>query len=158
MTIAIVRGVDDCAMQPRRTHTKSRRGCQMCKQRRVKCDEAGPPCGPCEFRNIACAYAAGAQRGTLPGAQDAPTLQSQAREPNAPQREAPVTAEEPSSASVEDGNVLALGRKLELELLHQWRSVARTVLSRRAPIKRPLDIVRADNLIVPARTKVTVAL
>lgn len=44
-------------MPTRRTHRKSRRGCLTCKQRRVKCDEGGPPCGACKLRATSCEYA-----------------------------------------------------------------------------------------------------
>ena len=46
-------------MPPRRAHTKSRHGCERCKRRRIKCDEAGPPCGHCAARNADCRYAIG---------------------------------------------------------------------------------------------------
>ncbi|RPA81456.1 hypothetical protein BJ508DRAFT_306494 [Ascobolus immersus RN42] len=43
-------------MVARRTHTKSRKGCQNCKRRRVKCDEQHPQCGPCRKHEIDCDY------------------------------------------------------------------------------------------------------
>ncbi|KAJ5391099.1 hypothetical protein N7509_006589 [Penicillium cosmopolitanum] len=43
-------------MAPRRTHTKSRNGCDQCKRRRVKCDEKGPPCSNCTSRELQCSY------------------------------------------------------------------------------------------------------
>ncbi|KAF9890149.1 hypothetical protein FE257_006310 [Aspergillus nanangensis] len=43
-------------MPPRRTHTKSRNGCDQCKKRRVKCDEQGPPCSNCVARELPCTY------------------------------------------------------------------------------------------------------
>ncbi|KAB8071412.1 hypothetical protein BDV29DRAFT_179277 [Aspergillus leporis] len=42
-------------MPPRRSHKKSRNGCDRCKQRRVKCDEAYP-CLNCTRRHISCSY------------------------------------------------------------------------------------------------------
>lgn len=45
-------------MPPRSSHRKSRQGCLTCKQRRVKCDEKGPPCGACRLRSSSCEYAA----------------------------------------------------------------------------------------------------
>lgn len=38
---------------PRRPHKKSRYGCDNCRQRRVKCDEQGPPCANCVLRQLA---------------------------------------------------------------------------------------------------------
>lgn len=52
----------------RRSHAKSRRGCQTCKKRRVKCDESGPPCGNCKARATDCDYACdtGVANGSIP--------------------------------------------------------------------------------------------
>ncbi|KAL2815219.1 hypothetical protein BDW59DRAFT_16797 [Aspergillus cavernicola] len=40
----------------RRTHKKSRKGCLVCKQRRVKCDERKPACLRCENYGASCIY------------------------------------------------------------------------------------------------------
>ncbi|OCK83776.1 hypothetical protein K432DRAFT_321533 [Lepidopterella palustris CBS 459.81] len=37
-----------------RKNTKSRNGCQRCKQKRLKCDETKPGCKNCQSRNISC--------------------------------------------------------------------------------------------------------
>ncbi|KAF9889216.1 hypothetical protein FE257_007529 [Aspergillus nanangensis] len=37
-------------------HTKSRYGCDGCRQRKVKCDEQGPPCSNCILRDDTCTY------------------------------------------------------------------------------------------------------
>ncbi|PSN59467.1 hypothetical protein BS50DRAFT_682306 [Corynespora cassiicola Philippines] len=42
----------------RRSHRKSRSGCQNCKQRRIKCDERKPECANCTKRRVRCDYAA----------------------------------------------------------------------------------------------------
>ena len=44
------------SLSTRRTHTKSRKGCQTCKNRRVRCDEFFPQCRNCTKRGIRCAY------------------------------------------------------------------------------------------------------
>ncbi|CAD6443086.1 60e2627e-3c7d-4f23-ac3d-0290e3fafc0f [Sclerotinia trifoliorum] len=36
--------------RPRKSHTKSRKGCTNCRKRRIKCDEAKPSCGQCSDR------------------------------------------------------------------------------------------------------------
>ncbi|THZ96088.1 hypothetical protein D6C82_07278 [Aureobasidium pullulans] len=41
---------------PRLNHKKSRAGCQRCKVRRVKCDEAKPACGGCNRHNVPCVH------------------------------------------------------------------------------------------------------
>ncbi|KAJ5860319.1 uncharacterized protein N7529_007629 [Penicillium soppii] len=43
-------------MPQRRSHTKSRGGCNRCKKRRIKCDESGPPCTICKARDAKCEY------------------------------------------------------------------------------------------------------
>ncbi|RYP48861.1 hypothetical protein DL768_005318 [Monosporascus sp. mg162] len=40
----------------RRAHTKSRRGCIVCKKRRVKCDEGRPRCRNCSVGDRQCSY------------------------------------------------------------------------------------------------------
>ncbi|KAL4999483.1 hypothetical protein BDV10DRAFT_55749 [Aspergillus recurvatus] len=41
-------------MPGRRPHTKSRAGCQRCKEKHVKCDEARPTCGACARYGVPC--------------------------------------------------------------------------------------------------------
>lgn len=43
-------------MAPRLAHKKSRRGCQRCKARKVKCDEVHPVCTNCSRHGVACEY------------------------------------------------------------------------------------------------------
>ncbi|KAJ6003069.1 hypothetical protein N7451_005616 [Penicillium sp. IBT 35674x] len=43
-------------MPPLRPHRKSRNGCDRCRERRVKCDENGPPCSNCTNRQLNCTY------------------------------------------------------------------------------------------------------
>ncbi|KAI0537385.1 hypothetical protein GGR58DRAFT_348300 [Xylaria digitata] len=40
----------------RRTHYKSRKGCQQCKQRHMKCDEQQPSCLQCSMTGRSCVY------------------------------------------------------------------------------------------------------
>ncbi|KAK9571999.1 hypothetical protein V6Z88_000378 [Aspergillus fumigatus] len=40
----------------RRTHRKSRHGCQQCKARKIKCDEAKPTCRNCTKHAVDCTY------------------------------------------------------------------------------------------------------
>ncbi|GAM86969.1 hypothetical protein ANO11243_049900 [Dothideomycetidae sp. 11243] len=43
-------------MKSRKSHTKSRSGCNRCKQRRIKCDERRPDCATCLRRGLICVY------------------------------------------------------------------------------------------------------
>ncbi|KAH8661042.1 hypothetical protein BGZ61DRAFT_369779 [Ilyonectria robusta] len=45
----------DCG-PPRRSHTKSRKGCDTCKRRRIRCDESFPQCRNCTKHKIRCPY------------------------------------------------------------------------------------------------------
>ncbi|THV72665.1 hypothetical protein D6D29_09308 [Aureobasidium pullulans] len=40
----------------RRTHKKSRGGCDQCKKRHYKCDEGKPSCGGCTKRKVECSF------------------------------------------------------------------------------------------------------
>lgn len=54
--LAQVEGAPRTRSSPRRTHTKSRLGCQTCKKRRIKCDESLPACGQCRDKGTECIY------------------------------------------------------------------------------------------------------
>ncbi|ROT35550.1 hypothetical protein SODALDRAFT_283694 [Sodiomyces alkalinus F11] len=41
---------------PRRSHTKSRKGCDTCKRRHIRCDEVFPQCRNCTKHKIRCPY------------------------------------------------------------------------------------------------------
>ncbi|KAL1957505.1 hypothetical protein VTO42DRAFT_5968 [Malbranchea cinnamomea] len=41
---------------PRRSHTKSRKGCKTCKRRHIRCDETMPQCRNCTKHNCRCDY------------------------------------------------------------------------------------------------------
>jgi len=43
---------------PKKGHTKSRRGCQACKRRKVKCQENLPECTNCRRLGLSCVYSA----------------------------------------------------------------------------------------------------
>ncbi|KAI9651052.1 hypothetical protein NHQ30_001089 [Ciborinia camelliae] len=40
----------------KRPHKKSRAGCQTCKAKKIKCDEAKPKCSFCDTRKLSCHY------------------------------------------------------------------------------------------------------
>ena len=90
-------------MNSRRSHKKSRLGCANCKRRRVKCDEGGPPCGPCASRSmLGCEYTGKQPRmqPTPPEERDDSLSTADAKEDQSPSQ-----------------------RLLELELIHQWSTV-----------------------------------
>ncbi|KAK2754018.1 hypothetical protein FQN54_007187 [Arachnomyces sp. PD_36] len=107
-------------MPPRRTHRKSRRGCLVCKQRRVKCDESGPPCGGCRARDIEheCRYAS-------PPTQ----LQPPPRQDSFPSGgTTPTHCSYPPSSS--GGRSPSPGRRqMEAQLMHRWSTVTYKTMS-----------------------------
>ncbi|GFF62335.1 hypothetical protein IFM60648_00596 [Aspergillus lentulus] len=57
----------------RRSHQKSRLGCQNCKRRRVKCDELKPSCGNCLRHSVDCDYALNPERSSTPSTEEGAT-------------------------------------------------------------------------------------
>ena len=94
-------------MPSRRSHHKSRRGCLTCKQRRVKCDEKGPPCGSCRLRATTCEYASPVS-----------SLHASPRNGSS----APVS-DVPGDAHVDEPAFPEETRLLELQLMNRWSTV-----------------------------------
>ncbi|KAI5865924.1 hypothetical protein GGS23DRAFT_554627 [Durotheca rogersii] len=105
------------AMQKRRSHKKSRNGCQNCKKWHTKCDEQGPPCNNCTLRKAVCVY-------TRPRADNASSygvVAIRRKDADADASALRTMLERPR------GDIGALcgayggpARLLELELMHQW--------------------------------------
>ncbi|KAI1801522.1 hypothetical protein F4811DRAFT_459973 [Daldinia bambusicola] len=102
-------------MQKRRSHKKSRNGCQNCKKWHTKCDEQGPPCNNCILRKATCVYS----RARAEASNDGSSLSMR------PKSNAVVRC--PNSVERPRGDLGALcasyggpSRLLELELMNQW--------------------------------------
>ncbi|KAK2761216.1 hypothetical protein FQN54_001737 [Arachnomyces sp. PD_36] len=131
-------------MQKRISHKKSRRGCQSCKKKHVKCDEQGPPCANCVVRKIECVYAPAPEAG-VKKRRAAPLARRPKRDP--PQNEPAIQVQgksrdpSPGSSGTENStttlainsitsmntpsplafsNFSESNRSLELELMHRW--------------------------------------
>ncbi|KAI1074770.1 hypothetical protein F5B20DRAFT_573884 [Whalleya microplaca] len=103
-------------MLKRRSHKKSRRGCQNCKQWHVKCDEQGPPCTNCDLRKAECVYSWMKPKQTQNSLSIRPR-QTQSRS------HSPVERPQGSVVSI----CAPYGgptRLLELELMHLWSTTA----------------------------------
>ncbi|KAI1327411.1 hypothetical protein F5Y16DRAFT_371945 [Xylariaceae sp. FL0255] len=102
------------AMQKRRSHKKSRRGCLNCKKWHTKCDESGPPCNNCILRNAKCEYSwAIEDTSSAVGMKPRRTLS----------RKLSTGTSSSSAPSLCDPANLVLSearRRLELELMHCW--------------------------------------
>ncbi|KAI6355461.1 hypothetical protein MCOR25_008182 [Pyricularia grisea] len=125
------------AAMPTTKQTRLRRACDMCSARKVKCDEAGPPCKPCSSLNVECTYrremkrrgppnkhaeAARAKRARLepnPGWNNSPETPSVAAQasasPEVSQNSAPgIVAEQASQAQMLDAESIAPWPMMEL--------------------------------------------
>ncbi|KAG9242502.1 hypothetical protein BJ878DRAFT_425764 [Calycina marina] len=53
-------------MPPRKSHKKSKAGCQRCKRRKIKCDEVHPTCGNCSKHGVGCDFSVDPLESPLP--------------------------------------------------------------------------------------------
>lgn len=117
---------------PKVGHKKSRKGCQTCKTRRVKCDEAIPECGSCVRLGLDCIYAPVEPVKARPKSQSAEaTSRPIKRSPGASGSQAsPPTTNGDSSYSQPPSAITPIQetpseeseqrRYMELRLLHHW--------------------------------------
>ncbi|KAI0104435.1 hypothetical protein F4814DRAFT_430753 [Daldinia grandis] len=102
-------------MQKRRSHKKSRNGCQNCKKWHTKCDEQGPPCSNCILRKATCIYS----RSKTEASSDGSPLTMRPKYGTVAR--CPVGVERPRG---DLGAICAAyggpTRLLELELMNQW--------------------------------------
>ncbi|KAF2671604.1 hypothetical protein BT63DRAFT_422145 [Microthyrium microscopicum] len=94
-------------MRKRQSHNKSRRGCQNCKKKHVKCDEQGPPCANCVVRKLDCVYS---RKNSPVVAALVVATQSSRSTPAQPKEALP-----PALTITPE-----FRRLLELELMHRW--------------------------------------
>ncbi|KAL4756534.1 uncharacterized protein BDW70DRAFT_154140 [Aspergillus foveolatus] len=100
-------------MPGRRPHTKSRAGCQRCKEKHVKCDEVRPTCGACARYGVPCVpkplttVRRGEKRGNQPSA--SPGLTGLPATPASPAPSLLVPSRERATLSL-----------WEFELVHHW--------------------------------------
>ncbi|KAN0102978.1 hypothetical protein V8E51_011291 [Hyaloscypha variabilis] len=119
----------------REAHSKSRRGCQNCKKRHVKCDEQIPRCANCIVRKLDCVY----QSTREPGGSSATTTLLTRRPRKAPRSDPPPESSSDSSSVIKSRTSIVPSpasslvsspaafssspeshRLLELELMHRW--------------------------------------
>ncbi|CAK4020830.1 Sterol uptake control 2 [Lecanosticta acicola] len=112
---------------PKVGHKKSRKGCQTCKSRRVKCDEATPECGSCVRLGLACSYAPVEPTRTRPKSQSEEATAKPAKSDPAASASPPVVngaagAHLCSTPPIQDPftEESEPRRYMELRLLHHW--------------------------------------
>ncbi|KAF2151978.1 hypothetical protein K461DRAFT_294838 [Myriangium duriaei CBS 260.36] len=99
-------------MSVRRTHAKTRTGCDNCKKRHIKCDELGPPCANCQVRGLECTRAG----GVAAAARNDNNNNNANSSSNTPATPSP----RQSNATEATASTPFGSRLLELELLHRW--------------------------------------
>ncbi|TGO16083.1 hypothetical protein BTUL_0032g00460 [Botrytis tulipae] len=122
-------------MPPRRSHKKSKAGCQRCKHRKIKCDEKHPLCGNCKKHGVSCDF------GDMPSSPDSPafqppTLVHQSSEGSVNQASSPASTtssimpfyRSPSMTVRAHGNSMH-DRSLELRLMHHYTATTSKTLS-----------------------------
>lgn len=119
-------------MVSRKTHHKSRKGCQNCKTRRIKCDERTPNCSNCLKHSIPCDFALRALQTAAATRTTSATVDTAGISPAG---EASTIRRDGS----EDGSLLSNGSLLtgdlrieELELLHHYTTETCFTLSDRS--------------------------
>ncbi|KAF2099830.1 hypothetical protein NA57DRAFT_55770 [Rhizodiscina lignyota] len=91
-------------MPSRRQHTKSRHGCNTCKQRKVRCDQTRPICENCTRLKRECSYPETIISGPY----------TQSHEPSA------ASASSSKDAGFGDVSSITEESAQDLELLHHW--------------------------------------
>ncbi|KAH8599190.1 hypothetical protein B0O99DRAFT_683171 [Bisporella sp. PMI_857] len=123
-------------MLKRKSHLKSRNGCQPCKKRHLKCDEQRPSCANCLIRKIDCGYqtspeCSGDNASPLPSSPKVTTRSSSkgiSRRSNKRYRLIPsnepikdvLPAVFPIPSPLSFSSTPEAHRLLELQLMHRW--------------------------------------
>ncbi|KAI9647357.1 hypothetical protein NHQ30_003742 [Ciborinia camelliae] len=122
-------------MPPRRSHKKSKAGCQRCKHRKIKCDEKHPLCGNCKKHGVSCDF------GDSPQSLDSPAFQSPTLlRPNSEESVAHISSPASTNSSIMAfyrsptemirSNVNPVhDRSLELKLMHHYTATTSKTLS-----------------------------
>ncbi|KAI9048158.1 hypothetical protein LZ554_007953 [Drepanopeziza brunnea f. sp. 'monogermtubi'] len=120
------------SMTPRRTHTKSKLGCQRCKKRKIKCDEIHPQCRNCVRHGVSCDFEYPCSPSSSPSGPSPAPLRSasDASTPGSSDTIVPLyqTPSEPSALVRADSNPAA-SRSLELKLLHHYTTLTSQTFS-----------------------------
>ncbi|KUJ13438.1 uncharacterized protein LY89DRAFT_622311 [Mollisia scopiformis] len=117
----------------KRPHRKSRRGCQQCKQAKIKCDEQKPSCGHCSRFQSKCSFLTttptpfSASDSSLRSPEASPSTLNQSHDTRC------------STASPSAGLITGSGIALDvnnLELLHHYTTTTSITLSARPELQQ----------------------
>ncbi|KAJ5095510.1 hypothetical protein NUU61_004866 [Penicillium alfredii] len=106
----------------RRSHKKSRTGCEQCKVRRVKCDETRPECSNCTYRDLHCTYAKIA-KDPAPDSPAAPAVPDDSLHQGFPDKKQPQGPEAHDRNELPERSIEATEQKYsirDLELMHRF--------------------------------------
>ncbi|KAL5046342.1 hypothetical protein BDW71DRAFT_197543 [Aspergillus fruticulosus] len=145
----------------RRTHRKSRNGCQQCKYRKVKCDEKKPVCDKCRRYGVDCSFALPIptrmrQAAVLPRRSifsDRNTTPRSNSRPSRPASPRGIPVGKPQSLST--GSELAIA---DLELLHHYTTSTAYTLSLHSALQTLWRVEKKDLYIAQASEHHEVAL
>ncbi|KAF5232818.1 hypothetical protein FANTH_12797 [Fusarium anthophilum] len=104
-------------MRMRKPHKKSRLGCQLCKRRKIKCDEVKPQCGKCVQFGVWCDFSP-----QPPGPQPSlsPQPDNQSRRPGRPRSDWTSWAEQIRAHAAESATPTPSTNTVDLELFHSY--------------------------------------
>ncbi|KAN0102615.1 hypothetical protein V8E51_010928 [Hyaloscypha variabilis] len=122
-------------------HKKSRTGCQQCRVRRVKCDEARPTCASCARHQAPCIY----DRGDATPTELTESPGTAMTGPSSASVLAPTSLS--TSLPISDLPETRHRRLLELRLLHQWVTKTALSLSTDAALGKPIIVFGNDSTL-----------
>ncbi|KAF7872171.1 hypothetical protein EAF04_003096 [Stromatinia cepivora] len=122
-------------MPPRRSHKKSKAGCQRCKHRKIKCDEKHPLCGNCKKHGVSCDFADSPSSPDSPAFQP-PTLSHQTSDESVAHVSSPASTNSsimpfyrPPAQMIRNHGNTVHDRSLELKLMHHYTAATSKTLS-----------------------------
>ncbi|KAL3417561.1 C6 zinc finger protein [Phlyctema vagabunda] len=126
-------------MPPRRSHKKSKAGCQRCKLRKIKCDEVHPQCGNCVKHGVVCDFDGNAPSPTIYAQSSSGSPRVSVSTPASHLSLNPGTPSEVVrvASSFRDRET---HRSLELRLMHHWTAATSQTLSMTAGQKHAWQI------------------
>ncbi|KAN0098762.1 hypothetical protein V8E51_014425 [Hyaloscypha variabilis] len=124
-------------MPPRRSHKKSKAGCQRCKNRKIKCDEVHPVCGNCHKHGVSCDFEGPLTPSVNTPTESTPTpsllrndSNSHGSSASTPQSFSTVLPFSQNPSQIVRANFNpASSRRLELKLMHHFTAITSQTFS-----------------------------
>ncbi|KAG4425422.1 hypothetical protein IFR04_001341 [Cadophora malorum] len=118
-------------MPPRRSHKKSKAGCQRCKNRKIKCDEVHPTCGNCLKHGVSCDFECPETPASIstPFAAPSPHMGSASAASTPHSNSTVMPMYQTPTALVRAHSNPAVSRSLEFKLLHHYTALTSQTFS-----------------------------